>query len=295
MAGPGVDASLVLGDGRVLEYWEGGDPAGRGVIFHPGTPVTRVLGRWAHDAAVAAGVRLVSLSRPGYGGSTMTADAAPSLRAVGEDTAALAVHLRLDGYAVVGSSGGAPFAVATGVADPGAVRAVGVVGGIGPWRLLEPPSANVDDRACLDLLDAGDVAGAWACMYRTAEDQLAGVALDDAVDVILSGDESSLVVDRAYRAIWADNMRLVLDDLAGYTLDNLAWGATWDVDPREIVAPTLLWYGAADVHCPVAHGRWYADRIARAELIVVPDGGHFDVIDAHWPEVLAGLLRTSGW
>ena len=122
-----------------------------------------------------------------------------------------------------------------------------------------------------------------------------GSLLDDAVDTILSGDESSLVGDRAYRAIWADNMRLVLDDLAGYTLDNLAWGAAWDVDPRAIVAPTLLWYGAADEHCPVAHGRWYADRIARAELIVVPDGGHFDVIDAHWPEVLAGLVRTSGW
>ena len=71
------------------------------MIFHPGTPVTRLLGRWGHEAAVAAGVRLVSVNRPGYGGST-TSTGPPSLLAVGEDTAALASHLGLDGYAAVG-------------------------------------------------------------------------------------------------------------------------------------------------------------------------------------------------
>ena len=293
MAGPGADGSFVLADGRVLEYWEGGDPAGRGSIFHPGTPVSRVLGRWGHDAAVAAGVRLVSVSRPGYGGSTMTTRV-PSLMAVGRDTAALASHLGLDGYAVFGSSGGAPFAVATAVADPGAVRALGAVGGIGPWRLFDPPSANAEDRACLALLDAGDVAGAWDRMHRSAEEHLGALGPDDAVDVILSGDAGSLVHDEGYRAIWADNMRVVLGNLDGYTSDNLAWGAHWDVDPGEVVAPCRLWYGAVDHHCPPTHGQWYADRIADARLIVFTDGGHFDVIDAHWPEVLTGLLSIWG-
>ena len=110
-------------------------PTGAAMILHPGTPVTRVLGRWGHDAAVAAGVRLVAVSRPGYGGSTTTET--PSLLAVGRDTAALAAHLGLDGYAVFGSSGGGPFAVATAIADPGGVHALGVVGGVGPWRVLD--------------------------------------------------------------------------------------------------------------------------------------------------------------
>ena len=293
MAGPGSEGSLVLADGRVLEYWEGGDPAGPGMIFHPGTPVSRVLGRWGHDAAVSAGVRLVSVNRPGYGGSTI-ATGAPSLMAVGRDTASLAAHLGFDGYAVFGSSGGAPFAVATAVTDPGAVRALGAVGGIGPWRLLDPPSANPEDRACLALLDAADVAGAWACIHRSFEEQMSALVPDDAVDELLSGDESSVIHDPGYRAIWADNMRVVLDNLDGYTFDNLAWGGAWDVDPRDVIAPSLLWYGAVDASCPAAHGQWYADRIADARLIVFPDGGHFDVIDAHWPEVLAGLLRIWG-
>jgi pimeloyl-ACP methyl ester carboxylesterase len=234
---------------------------------------------------------LVSVNRPGYGGSTMITGE-PSLLAVGRDTASLAAHLDLDQYAVFGSSGGAPFAVATAIADPSAVCALGSVGGVGPWRLLDPPSANPEDRACLALLDAGDVTGAWDCMHRTAEEQLGALdTLDDAVDAILSGEESSLIDDEGYRAIWADNMRVVLGNLDGYALDNLAWGGTWDADPREVVAPTLLWYGANDEHCPLAHAQWYADRIANAELIVLPGDGHIDVIDAHWPEVFAGLLR----
>ena len=53
-----------------MEYWDGGDPRGRPMIMHPGTPETRVMGTWGHDAAVSAGVRLLSVNRPGYGGST---------------------------------------------------------------------------------------------------------------------------------------------------------------------------------------------------------------------------------
>jgi len=290
MAGAGHDARHVLADGRVLEYWEGGDPDGRGVILHPGTPVSRVLGRWGHDAAAAAGVRLVAVSRPGYGGST-TAET-PSLSAVGQDTAALAEHLGLDGYAVFGTSGGGPFAVATTIADPSGVRALGVVGGVGPWRELDEATSLPEDRTLLALLDAGDVAGAWAGFQRQTEEELGSLAPDAAVEVMLAGERSSLLHDERYRAIWVDNMRVVLDNLDGYVFDNLAWGGTWDVDPRAVEAPSLLWYGEVDEHCsPTTHGRWYADRIANSQLIVFPGEGHVDVIDGHWPEVLAGLLR----
>ena len=97
-------------------------------------------------------MRLVSMSRPGYGGSTTLRTA--SLLAVGRDTAALANHLGLDDYAVVGCSGGGPFAVATAIADPDGVQALGVVEGVGLWRLLDEPSSLPEERAMLALLDA---------------------------------------------------------------------------------------------------------------------------------------------
>jgi pimeloyl-ACP methyl ester carboxylesterase len=293
MTGPGRDVTIDLPDGRVVEYWDGGDPSGRPLIFHPGTPETRVMGRWAHDAAVSAGVRLVSINRPGYGGSTPST--IPSLMRTGRDTAALAARIGLHEYALVGLSGGGPFAVASAVADPSHVHALGVVGGIGPWRVLDGSVRDPEGSKCLDLHDAGDVAGAWDCMSRDVDQAYRGLAmLEDAAraDAMLAriGAGSRLVHDEAYRAIWADNMRVVADGFDGSVFDNLAWGASWDVDPRNVAAPTLLWYGEPDVLCPPAHGQWYSERIAGSELIVLPGERHLDVIDGHWPEVLAGLL-----
>lgn len=292
MTGPGHDLSLVLPDGRVLEYWDGGDPTGRAMLLHPGTPETRVMGRWGHDAAVAAGVRLISMSRPGYGGSTTTADA--SLAGTGRDTAAVAADLGLDEYAVVGLSGGGPFAVATAIADPGHVRALGVVGGIGPWRIIDP-SRDPDGTRCLTRLDAGDVAGAWDCMRLDVGREYSSYReLDDAAraERVLAriGDGSRLVEDERYRSIWADNMRVFLANFDGMAFDNLAWGATWDVDPGDVAAPTLLWYGESDQACPPTHGRWYAERIPNVELVVLPGERHLDAIDGHWPDVLTGLM-----
>jgi pimeloyl-ACP methyl ester carboxylesterase len=180
--------------------------------------------------------------------------------AVGRDTAALASHLGLDEYGVFGISGGGPFAVATAVADPSTVRALGVVAGVGPWRLLDEPSAYTEERECLALLDAGDVAGASARLLWLAErDYGSMVALDDAarVDAMMAGEKSPLIHDEGYRAIWADNMRVVLGRLDGSVFDNLAWGGVWDVDPRDVVAPSLLWYGEEDPSDPPAVGQWY--------------------------------------
>jgi pimeloyl-ACP methyl ester carboxylesterase len=296
MSGPGRDAGCVLGDGRTVEYWDGGDPAGRGVIFHPGTPVTRLLGQWGHEAAAAAHVRLVSVSRPGYGGSTPST--VPSLLDTGRDTAALAAALGLEQYAVLGSSGGGPFAVATAVADPRHVRAVGVVAGMGPWRLLDEPSDEYsEDLGYLALLDDGDTVAAWAGMYQSVEQEMNRLAtLDDQarVDAIFVANDSAdgpLARDVNYRALWAANLALVIESPAGYALDNLGWGGTWDVDPTDVVAPTMLWYGDDDREIPASYGRWYHERINGSQLLMIPGEAHLDVIDGHWPEILAGLLH----
>jgi pimeloyl-ACP methyl ester carboxylesterase len=297
VAGPGHDAAFELPDGRTLEYWEGGDPAGRPMILHPGTPVTRVFGRWGHEAAVAAGVRLVVVNRPGYGGSTT--DDTASLMATGRDTAQIAAQLRLDGYAVFGSSGGGPFAVATAVSDPAHVRALGLVGGIGPLRILDGPSRDPDTNRWVDLLEAGNVAGAWDGMRQDERawiEEIAALEEGARVDMMLAphGESSPLFHDPDYRALWAENLRNVMDHSDGHSFDNLAWSRPWDIDPSDVVAPTLLWYSEKDEDCPPRHAQWYAERIQDSELVMFADDTHLDVIDGHWPEVLAGLLRIWG-
>ena len=233
------------------------------------------MGRWGHEAAVAAGARLVSVSRPGYGGSTTLRTA--SLLAVGRDTAALATHLGFDRYAVFGCSGGGPFAVATAIADPAALEPSVWWEASARGASSTSPRPSPRNASVLALLDAGDLGGAWEGSRGQWEEEFGGFATpDDAVDDIIAGDAAAFASDEHYRALWRENMRLVLADVDGGVRDNLAWGGAWDVDLRDVVAPTVLWFGEDDDRCPLSHGRWYADRIAGSELIVLPTGGHID-------------------
>src|SRR4051794_31735998 len=106
---------LDLPDGRVVRTMEAGALDGTPVVvFHP-TPSSRLFVRQHADAALRQGVRLVGFSRPGSGGSTMTS---PGLRVVAEDAERLADAAGLERFAVLGFSGGTPFAAATAALFP---------------------------------------------------------------------------------------------------------------------------------------------------------------------------------
>jgi pimeloyl-ACP methyl ester carboxylesterase len=289
----GDEANLTLPDGRAIDYFDGGDPSGRPIFFQPGSPNTRIMGKLWHPAAQTAGVRLISVSRPGYGGSTAIADR-PTLSVVGRDLAALATLLGMDEYAVIGSSGGGPYAVAAAALDPQRVRALGVVAGAGPWRELADPSREPEERACLARLDDGDLAGARADMRHLVENvwqaDLRKLDGDARLNAWLGDDP--LAGDEAHRAIMADAMRAVLEGTEGAVFDGLSIGAGWDIDLRAIQAPTLLWYGGADETCPMTYGHWYAERIADAQLVVFPADDHLAVGDSHRPDFLAALLKA---
>ncbi|WP_430789234.1 alpha/beta fold hydrolase [Actinoplanes sp. G11-F43] len=288
--GFGGEASLGLPGGRVVEILDVGDLSGVPVFFQPGSPNTRIMGRLWHPAAVAAGARLIAVSRPGYDGSTAVVGR-PMLSMAGADIADLADLLGIEEYGVVGSSGGGPFAVAAAAADPERVRALAVVAGAGPWREIADASFEPEERACLARLDAGDLAGARDGMRHLIENvwQADLRALDGQARLRAWLGDDPLAGDETYRSIMADAMRAVLDGTEGAIFDALAIGAGWDIDLDRIRAETRLWYGDADEVCPVTYGRWYADRIAAAEIVVLPGAGHLAVADAHRSEVLTAV------
>lgn len=61
-----VDADLLLADGRTLGYAVWGEPEGPPALLFHGSPGSRLF---CPDpvATAAAGVRLVTVDRPGYG------------------------------------------------------------------------------------------------------------------------------------------------------------------------------------------------------------------------------------
>ena len=52
-------------------------------------------------------------------------------------------------------------------------------------------------------------------------------------------------------------------------------GGDWGFDLKEIEAEILLWQGEEDHLLPMAHARYLADYLRFAQLVVVPNQGHF--------------------
>lgn len=122
-----------LPDGRRLGFLDTAaltpgamDPALPAIFYFHGFPGSRL------EAAFLPldGCRLIGVDRPGYGLS----DPAPERRLgdFARDVAALADHLGIARFAVLGVSGGAPYAAACAHALPGRVAAAGLVCGLGP-------------------------------------------------------------------------------------------------------------------------------------------------------------------
>lgn len=276
---------------RVLETWEGGEPDGVPVVFHHGTPSGRLQAVLGEEAARRQGVRLVSFSRPGYGRST---DTAPSLASVGADTLHVADALSLESFAVLGVSGGGPYALATALADPGRVRAVGLAAAVGPWRLIDQADANDPDRKILALADRGDVAGALEGFRRqgaVAFDRMLRLPDDAMIEEFFAGAPAGDLgwLDAATKRLWAADMRDALQTYDGYARDNVAWGAAWDIDVTAVAVPTWIWQGDRDRMVPPPHGRWLAERIPGATLVVRPGKGHGGSVFEHWDDMLATL------
>src|ERR1700735_5267102 len=129
--GGSVEHTVRTPDGRTLAVEESGDPAGRPVLVHMGTPNSRHLyGPNVRDAA-ARGLRLISYDRPGYGGSSpqpgrTVADCAGDVRTI-------CAELGIDRLAMWGVSGGGPHVLACAALLPDLVTAAASLASPAPY------------------------------------------------------------------------------------------------------------------------------------------------------------------
>ena len=289
---PASECELTV-EGTTLCVRLAGDPEGFPVVFFHGTPGSRLDLAHGDDLSVAAGVRLISFDRPGYGGSS---PAPFGLTRVATIALGLADQLGVDRFATLGFSGGGPFALSTGAVGGGRVTRIGIASGAGPFQ--EVPGALEDlsefDTEALALLPdkVAEAAAAFASGFgplRVATRKGEEAIRIDFAPFLSARDQelfSDSAVSRPFIASIREGLRRGAD---GGGWDNVAWVGAWDFDVATVEQEVLLWYGDEDLMAPPAHGYWLNEHLPRARLVLRPNEGHLGIFE-HLGEMLLALV-----
>ena len=139
-----------LPDGRRVAMASHGDPQGRPLFLFHGVPGSRLGLHHTDGPAKERSVRVVCPDRPGVGRSDPHPER--TILDYAADVKALADAMGFERFAVLGYSGGGPYALACGAKLPERVSAVGIMAGVGP---LDRPGAREGltkgDQRLMDL------------------------------------------------------------------------------------------------------------------------------------------------
>jgi pimeloyl-ACP methyl ester carboxylesterase len=267
-----------LGDGRRLAVRVSGPTDGMPLVFHHGTPGAATAIRALERAAHSRGLRLVTTSRPGYGGSTR--QPGRNVADVVADTSAVLDALGAHRCLVAGWSGGGPHALAC-AARLGAAEAVLVIAGVAPYGTVGldwMAGMGEDNVAEFGVALQGE--NALRSFLDAAREQLKDVTVDGIIESLSSllPDVDRVVLTGEFgedmAAAFHEALRIGVD---GWLDDDLAFINPWGFELGEIFAPVMIWQGSADLMVPFAHGQWLASQVPNASSHLEQGEGHLSI------------------
>ena len=284
---------MLAADGRTLRVEDGGDPDGKPVLMHHGTPGAGLL--YAQDEADARerGIRLIGYDRPGYGGSTpqpgrTVADCSADVRAI-------ARALGIDRLGVWGISGGGPHALACAALLPDLVVAVGSLASVAPYGApgLDYFSGMGEQNVTDTRLLLEDEPAARLKSKADREHMLAMSATDmvDAFHSLFSAvDAAAVTPELAQYYYTCDQLGLAPGD-EGWWDDGIAHMQPWGFELAAIKVPVQLWHGRHDQFVPFQHGEWLASMIPGVDAHLTDEDGHVTLAQRRVAEVHGWLLE----
>lgn len=244
------------------------------------------------DPARAAGLRLIGPDRPGIGWTGWRELSQVSDWVV--DGVAVLDALEVERAAVVGISGGGPFAAACAAALPGRITALVLIGALGSveWGIS---GMAAGERFSLALAARVPGFGGWF-LGRLAD--LARYSprlfLELATVELPRVDREALGNPVQREAFLEGYLEAFRHGDAGVRQDLRVLTRAWGFRLEGIEVPTWVHHGDADTTVPQAHAERYAQAIPGARLRVHAGQGHFSLLSGAGDELLRGLTSAGG-
>jgi pimeloyl-ACP methyl ester carboxylesterase len=273
-----LNQRIRLGDGRVLGFAEYGRPDGAPVFYLHGWPSSRLEPYAMRAQCSELGVRLIAPDRPGLGISDF--HPGRSISDFAHDVSSLADHLKLNCFAVLGVSGGGPYAAACAAMLSSRVTNALLVCSVGP---ADSPDATKGMVAVNRWLLATArrfprVAQCVAGLCLRAIWRKGNQAIPKQIELRLPpSDRKALESDGLRRALTDASIEALRNGVRGAAADGLLYGKNWGFSLADIRVPVFLWHGEADVIVPPTMGHFLAENIPGCRASFYPEDGHFSL------------------
>jgi pimeloyl-ACP methyl ester carboxylesterase len=284
IARPKLEGNVAVGDDRQLGFAEFGDPQGRAVFWLHGTPgARRQIPTEARDYAERRHIRLIGVDRPGIGSSTPFQYR--NVLEFADDLRTIADVLGIDEMAVVGLSGGGPYALACAAAMPERVVVTAVLGGVAPTTGPDAIGGGVMALGAA-LAPVVELIGVPLSFVATGLIRLIRPVGSRAVDMygrVSPEADRALLARPEFKAMFLDDLlNGSRKQMAAPFADVVVFARDWGFRLEEVKGPVRWWHGDRDHIVPFEHGQHVVSRLPDAELYHLPGESH-----------LAGLGRAE--
>lgn len=279
-----LGSSITLTDGRALGFLECGDPKGHPVFYFHGFPGSRLQASDFHETAKAHRYRFFGIDRPGMGLSTFNKK--HTILNWSQDIVALANHLEIDKFSVIGHSGGAPFVMACAYMIPERLSGAAVVSGIAPTTLPESKIGMPWGLRAMNVLVRYVPGFAFLLMKIQQKMMLKPKIFNQFIQKLPAPD----------RIIFQDinHINKMMDMIAEALKDGVNGAAQeiclvlrpWGFDLEKITYPITIWQGKLDMQVPASHADIYKTKLPHAKLRLFEHEAHVSTLYNHMENIL---------
>ncbi|MFW9854701.1 MAG: alpha/beta fold hydrolase [Candidatus Thorarchaeota archaeon] len=284
--------TVSLPDGRQLGYIEHGYADSKPIFYFHGRDGSRLEAAFGREhLAKDFGIRLICPERPGMGISDFLKGR--TILDWPNDVLNLASALSIDKFAVIGGSGGAPYALACAFKIPDHLTSCTVAGGLGPFKLSKP----FLDRRNRNLLS---IARFFPWSLRSLLWLMIGRNLDDEVwweknyEKLVSrlplSDQQLVKNPQIKERMIAKTREAYREGCRGPAHDFTLFAKPWGFALEEI-SPDIrvsLFHGKQDTSVPIQIAQRISNSIPNCETTFYEEEGHISV----WVNRFADIIKS---
>lgn len=283
--------SIRLQDGRRLAFSEFGDPSGKPVFFFHGWPGARLQGAVMDKSAMRLSVRAIAPDRPGFGLSDF--QPGRSILDWPEDLLALANHLEMDLFSVLGLSGGAPYALACAAKIPHRLITVGIISGIGP---SDAPNASQGVSPRLRRMIRMCTYAPWLVrlsLWRMARKrhQDPERTYVDLLDSVPEPDRKALSNPTVKTKAVTASKDTFRNGTRGHFHEICLFARPWGFQMQGIQPMIQLWHGEEDRDILPITAQNQAESLSNCQARFLPGEGHYSLYINHNEQILNELIE----